>query len=109
MILVQLHQRKEQLPRDSHTRLPSQNHGKQSKTYFQNPNMKPDRVCQDIKTSEIGKTEMGESLGPLGGEELVRIPSSGIQVLFMLSLYLWAGHARNCQYTIAFIQQIFIY
>lgn len=58
----------------------------------------------------MGKTEMGESLEPLAeGEELVRILSSGIQVLFTLSLYLWAGHARNCQYITAFIQHIFIY
>lgn len=56
----------------------------------------------------MGKTEMGESLEPLAeGEELVRILSSGILVLFTLSLYLCAGHARNCQYITAFIQHIF--
>lgn len=57
------------------------------------------------KTNRIGKTEVGENLEPLAGwEELAGIPSSKIQVLFlMLGLCLWAGNARSYQYGRAFI------
>lgn len=110
MILVQLHQRKEQLPRDSHPRCPSEDHRKQFKTYFQNPNVEPDRACQDIKTSLVGKTEVGKSLEPLAGrEELAGISSSEIRVLFMVGIYLGMSY----QYVIAcihsFNEYLFIY
>lgn len=94
----------------NHALFPTENHRKQFKAYSQNPNMEPAREPAKIKRQAGEGRLSGKGLEPLAKrEELSGIPSSEIQVLFVLSLHLWIGHARSYQYITSFIHSTNIY